>query len=145
MTTVVYYNHHETNLNSTALSDIYYDSISCDLYVEFHSGTIAGYANVAQFSYDLFINASSIGKWYSANLKNNYAGINGDVELKERPWQDSDVFTNRKFSVYVSVDGTLRFEIDAAGYDDAVEEVHKLLDKARVVGAYKVTSVRRNP
>lgn len=157
MTSVVYYNNHEA-VDSTAISDIYFDSFAEEMYVQFHNGTIAGYGDVDYNTYEEFIEANSIGRHYAGYIKGVYPGINGDVDLRERlmfsvgrPGIDYDPIepeetspTPKSFKVMVEITGELTFTVEADGFSHAESRVRDLINKSLVSGAYDVRSVTDN-
>lgn len=83
--TVVEYTYHNDSVDSTAISQIWYNTNTKALFVEFQdSGTIAGYSNVPAEVVDELLDSSSIGRYYTQNIKNKYHGINTeDIEFRE--------------------------------------------------------------
>lgn len=85
---VVEYTYHNPNVNSSALSEIWYSSTSRELFVRFRdSGTIAGYADVSPVALDKLMQASSKGSHFSKYIKGaGYKGINSDnVQFRSAP------------------------------------------------------------
>lgn len=59
---------------SSNIASVGYDSNSETLEIEFLTGgTIYQYYNVPDVEYDRLINANSVGKYFSDNIKNTYA------------------------------------------------------------------------
>lgn len=59
-------------VNSSNLVSVGYDPSSETLEVEFKGG-VYEYYNVPQFMYDRLMEAGSIGTFFNAEIKNNYA------------------------------------------------------------------------
>ena len=58
---------------SSNLKSIGYDSASCILEIEFHSGGIYQYLQVSHSVYTDLIEASSLGKFFAYEIKPNFA------------------------------------------------------------------------
>jgi len=113
-TETVYYDSY-AEVDSSALSHVYHDSLTNTLYVQFRTGTIAGYANVPQVTYDDLVNASSVGSFYVHKIKSYFNGVNGDVNLVERPRQNKVPTPGSvRFEVVISIDGDLKLQVTAA-------------------------------
>lgn len=84
-------------VNSSNLNCLFYDRETLHLYVEFKSGSIAGYRNVPVAEFESLALANSVGKYYNAYIKApkigqpRYPTLNGDVELVKRPDKPVDV------------------------------------------------------
>lgn len=59
-------------VNSSNLASVGFDSNSNTLEIEFNSGSIYQYFNVPESEYRNLMNATSHGKYFSANIKNDY-------------------------------------------------------------------------
>lgn len=59
-------------VKSSAISNIGYDSDTKQMKITFKQGNTYDYCNVPQNIFDEFLNASSIGVYYSAHIKDNY-------------------------------------------------------------------------
>jgi hypothetical protein len=89
---VVYFTYINDDLHSTALECIWYDVFSKRLFVEFPSGSVAGYANVPVRAVEELETAKSVGSHYSRNIKPIYHGVNSNVDLKafnESVWSNT--------------------------------------------------------
>lgn len=60
-------------VSSSHLASIGYNSDSETLEVEFSSGRVYEYYNVPQFMYERLMEASSIGAFFNAEIRNGYA------------------------------------------------------------------------
>lgn len=60
------------SVNSSNLASIGYDSNSNILEIEFNSGGIYEYYNVPESEYRNLMNADSHGKYFAANIRDNY-------------------------------------------------------------------------
>jgi len=60
------------SVSSTDLSSIGYDLESKTLEIEFKSGGIYQYFNVPEYVYEALLNASSHGKYFNQNIKEQY-------------------------------------------------------------------------
>lgn len=58
---------------SSSIMSVGYDSTSETLEVEFRESGVYQYYNVPQFMYDRMLEASSIGAFFNAEIKNSYA------------------------------------------------------------------------
>lgn len=61
-----------TNVSSSNLSSIGYNSDSRTLEIEFHSGGVYEYYHVPESVYTNLMNANSHGIYFNANIKKNY-------------------------------------------------------------------------
>ena len=61
-----------TQVNSSNLKSVTHDSTSNNLDIEFHSGDTYRYFNVPEAEYYNLINATSVGKYHAAYIKNSY-------------------------------------------------------------------------
>lgn len=59
-------------VNSSAISQITYRPKTQVMYVHMVSGEHIAYENVPEEEYERFVNASSIGKYFNANIRSNY-------------------------------------------------------------------------
>lgn len=139
MTKTVEYTHHQT-VNSSALTDAWYNEDTTELYVKFkNSGTIAGYGGVPRWEFDDLVTAYSVGAAYS-HLKNHggYRTLNGNVKLVAKT-VPAPVATASSVVVRVEVSGTLDF-ISKPGTDATawLSEVTRLLNEVVVDGNFKV-------
>lgn len=81
----VFYTEHHTDLNSSALSDIWYDDIEWKLFVRFHNGAVAGYQNVPESVVEIFTTAPSVGRYYNESILGKFDGVDTkDIEFVER-------------------------------------------------------------
>jgi hypothetical protein len=60
-------------VSSSHLASIAYNPDSETLEVEFSSGRVYEYYNVPQFMYERLMEASSIGSFFNAEIRNGYA------------------------------------------------------------------------
>lgn len=61
-----------TPVNSTDVAEIGYDSNSMTLEIVFHSGGVYQYFDVPESEYRGLMQAGSKGKYFHANIKDNY-------------------------------------------------------------------------
>lgn len=59
-------------VNSSMISYIEYDEEDFTLFVEFKSGVEFKYENVSKETYNDLICASSVGRYFAKNIKDNY-------------------------------------------------------------------------
>lgn len=62
-------------VNSSSISHIGYDPKSKQLTVRFHNGSDYTYSGVSAEEHQALLNANSIGKHFSANIRTKYKGI----------------------------------------------------------------------
>lgn len=60
------------SVSSSNIRAIGYDSSTSTLEVEFTTGSIYQYHDVPQSEFDAMLNAESKGRYFSANIRNNY-------------------------------------------------------------------------
>lgn len=60
------------SVNSSDLKSVGYDEETQTLEIEFRSGAIYEYYNVPQNIYDGLMSASSYGKYFNQNIRDNY-------------------------------------------------------------------------
>ena len=60
------------SVSSSNISSIGYDSESCTLEIEFHSGGVYQYFDVPQSVYDALMSASSHGSFFHGNVRDKY-------------------------------------------------------------------------
>jgi hypothetical protein len=60
-------------VNSSNLVSVGYNPVSETLEVEFKNSGVYEYYNVPQFMYDRLMQAGSMGSFFNAEIKNNYA------------------------------------------------------------------------
>lgn len=122
MSNVVEVDEHVLVSNSSNLSQVWYDRQGKRLFVEFHNGSIAGYSQVPEGTWENFKTHIirpdlSAGQYYNAVLrgKKDYPGINtDDIEFVHRPKVSKSRFT---------VTGNVRISLDleAASLDEAIK------------------------
>lgn len=61
------------SVQSTMIASIGYESATSTLEVEFNNGPVWQYFDVPESVYYEFLNASSIGKYFHANIKGQYS------------------------------------------------------------------------
>lgn len=75
------------DFDSSNIDILGYDRESETLYVEFHSsGTVYSYAGVKESTFDMLVNADSVGSFYARHIKGTYTGdIEGEgfITLRE--------------------------------------------------------------
>lgn len=75
------------DFNSSNIDIVGYDAKSETLYVEFHSsGTVYSYAGVKESTFDMLVNADSVGSFYARHIKGTYDGEvagEGVITLRE--------------------------------------------------------------
>lgn len=75
------------DFTSSNIDILGYDAESETLYVEFHSSpTVYSYSGVKESTYDMLVNADSVGSFYARHIKGTYDGeIEGEgvIELRE--------------------------------------------------------------
>lgn len=75
------------DFHSSNIDILGYDRESETLYVEFHSsGTVYSYAGVKESTFDMLVNADSVGSFYARHIKGTYTGdIEGEgfITLRE--------------------------------------------------------------
>lgn len=78
---------HGDDFDSSNIDLLGYDRESETLYVEFHgSGTVYSYAGVKESTFDMLVNADSVGSFYARHIKGTYTGdIEGEgfITLRE--------------------------------------------------------------
>lgn len=60
------------SVDSSNLASVGYDSGNKILEIEFNSGSIYEYYNVPEYEYQNLMNADSHGKYFIANIRNDY-------------------------------------------------------------------------
>ncbi len=60
------------NVSSSNLASIGYDSENEILEIEFNHGGVYQYSDVPKSEYEALMNADSQGKYFSANIRNDY-------------------------------------------------------------------------
>jgi hypothetical protein len=131
---------------SEVIEEVFYVDDRKELYVKLHTGVVAGYSNVPDWSYEGFKDAESAGRYWNWDIKGKYGTINGDVNFIpfEKPAAVSAKTGNQSFSVVVQIDGTLKFDIDAEDVGAAVAKVSELVDKTLYDGTYFTKEVKFN-
>lgn len=143
MSRTVYYTDHFTDLISSVVSEVFYDSNRGELFVVLNSGVIAGYSGVSKTVFGNFHNAASRGSFWNHEVKNRYGTLNGDVNFA--PFEPASEGTKTaNFTVVVNVNGDLKFDLDASDVQSAVDKVKDLLDKSVVDGVFFVKEVKFN-
>ena len=61
-----------TNVTSSNIVSVGYNDETSELLVTFHSGKQYAYSGVAEEKYREMIEAESVGKYFTQNIKNNY-------------------------------------------------------------------------
>lgn len=79
MTKTVYYTHKFDSPESKAISGAWYNADSRELWVDFYTGSRAGYKNVYPYTWTDFVNAESKGGFLASRIKGYFDGISGDV------------------------------------------------------------------
>ena len=142
MTTVLYTNSYEFN-DSSVIRAIFYRRNSEELYVVLHSGTVAGYANVPPSVFSSFVMARSAGEYWNNEVKPHYTGISGDVVFAPAD-QQQEAGGKQNFSVLVTVNGDLKFDLPAENIQTAFDKVNELVGKTVVDGTYFIKGVNVN-
>jgi len=62
-------------VSSSNLQSVGFDPDSSTLEIEFKGGAVYQYQGVPQAEFDAFMNASSLGKYFHANIKDRYATV----------------------------------------------------------------------
>lgn len=85
------------DFDSSNIDILGYDRESETLYVEFHSsGTVYSYAGVKESTFDMLVNADSVGSFYARHIKGTYTGdIEGEGFITLR--EDDPVQPERKW------------------------------------------------
>lgn len=133
---------------SSVIEKVFYDKNRNEMFVKLHSGIVAGYSNVALSAFDDFAASESAGQFWNWYIKNHYGTLNGDVYFipRSEPSGKHD-FTNagnKNFSVTVTVNGDLKFDLDAGDVVEATKRVYELIEKSVVDGTYFVKEVKVN-
>lgn len=78
------------DFKSSNIDILGYDRESETLYVEFHSsGTVYSYAGVKESTFDMLVNADSVGSFYARHIKGTYTGdIAGEDVITLREEED---------------------------------------------------------
>lgn len=133
---------HEGAVDSSAIHQYWWDSETGDFFVEFPSGQVAGYKDVAHTTFDNFVNADSKGRFYATFIKPFFKGQNGDVDLIRRKTEP----VNPAISVgkyEVTFVATMTAGVDAVSVEDAVEKL-KAMAKQNGVEDLQIKSVTLN-
>lgn len=138
-------------VTSSALQHVWYNRNTEELYVQFHRGNIAGYSRVPVEKFNALTDSYSVGSYYTANIKDKYSGLSGDVQLvkaAEPLSANSTPGTLAKGSqvfVVVEVNGTLKFDgMPGVPADRVIVEVQNYLDAILEDGTFKVRQVIQN-
>lgn len=134
MQTFEYTNHEHFN-NSSALRQAWYNSQTKELVVEFHTGTLAGYKDFAETSYDHFINSFSVGQYYAYNIRNNFSGFSiekwTDFVYVSPPSENViEKTANKEFKIVATVSSEVTTTVSAADLTSALAEFQKIIDAA---------------
>jgi hypothetical protein len=79
MTKTVYYTHKFESPESEAIAGAWYNADSRELWVDFKTGSRAGYKGVHNYIWNQFNTADSKGGFFASKIRGYYAGISGDV------------------------------------------------------------------
>lgn len=146
MTRTVEYTHHfQPAKYSEVVKEVFYNANSKELYVVLHSGTIAGYHGVWEDEYNGFCTSASAGQYWNWYIKGKYNTLSGDVNFVPYEETSSDaVMKNpeKTFNVTVAVNGELRFTVYNSDIVSATKNVHELIEKSFVSGAFYVKEVK---
>lgn len=139
MTKTVYYTHKFESPESKAISGAWYNADSKELWVDFYTGSRAGYKNVYPYTWTDFVNAESKGGFLASRIKGYFDGISGDVtfvpgytdtamSIPSTPEPSVPVETRAtsEFKVKFSVRSEGVFSVDAT----STEEALRLLSQA---------------
>lgn len=138
-------------VDSSNLSEVFYDDGDKTMYVKFHSGSIAGYRDVPYTDFRQLASAVSPGRYYNSFVKGKFRGLNGDVWLAKRPTQQPTT-TNTGIVAYketsplqkyeVEIETVLRrtIKVDASSFDSAAS---KAVGTLSTTADTKVLSVKR--
>ena len=106
------------DLESSVIRKVAYFSTTNTLRIIFKSDRVYDYYNVSKETFESFVNSRSIGRYYNANIKQNYAseyaGMYDDIDPMEIP-ENKKRFQREKHQV-----GFFRFKVTAGepwGYD----------------------------
>lgn len=139
MTKTVYYTHKFESPESEAIAGAWYNADSRELWVDFKTGSRAGYKGVHNYIWNQFNNADSKGGFFASKIRGYYAGISGDVtfvpgyddtatSIPSTPESPAPVETRAtsEFKVKFSVRSEGVFSVDAT----STEEALRLLSQA---------------
>lgn len=154
----VYFTHFFYPYQSEVIFGVFYDEKHKELYVRLRDGTVCGYGGIDLLEYERFSRASSAGRHWNSFIKGNpaYHTLSGDVLFtkadrrveKAEPAVESNDDTEqaggKSFTVLVHVEGDLKFDIDAEDLLSATKNVHDLVSKSVVEGAFFVKEVKAN-
>jgi len=140
MTKAITNNFEHAEVNSSAATEMYFVAYPGakygDLYVRYTGGTgLAGYSGVPRVCWgDLLSGHYSVGRYLNRYIKNQYTGISGDVVFTAPAEEVAKPVLEQgnKVSVYVRVDGTLRFDFDGVEVNEALVQVNQMLNKSLV-------------
>lgn len=79
MTKTVYYTHKFESPESSAIAGGWYNCDTRELWVDFHTGSTAGYKGVPNYVWNQFSKSPSKGRYYSQAVRDHFDGISGDV------------------------------------------------------------------
>lgn len=143
-----------TNLDSTSLEKVWYDSVDEVLVVQFRNGNRAGYAGVPPETYQGLVTTNSAGRFYNWYVKGQYRGINTDADLvlretevkEEAPVsfpEAKDVTTAERVSLVEtgSAEGPLNYEVTLLVNGESVLDALSVLPEGWVDAVVSVREV----
>lgn len=164
MTKPVAYTDYADFSGSSALSEGYYDALNRELYIAFHSGTLAGYSNVPPHVWQELTTSPSAGKYYTYNIRNHFKGVDtndvyflGNNALATGTYQTQAGFVDGNTAspvaaksdktsawvVRVNVTGTLEVPVDAPDFNAAAAAAEKVVSQMLVDGASYIEGVNK--
>ena len=148
-----YYTNYLTNITSTALSALYYDSSTNRLVVEFHNGNRAGYKDFPYAKFVEFVYADSKGRFYNNNVLHKHDGFEVPEILARRVYDDTaqsipsdneEKSAGRHVEVTVEISGTLVLNLGDVLAEQALRSVQEMFGKNNFDGTLKVRSVTQH-
>jgi hypothetical protein len=149
LNSIEYTHYSHTGEFSSALDNIWYDVPTNRLWVQFHSGQIAGYRGVDEETYRELRDASSVGYYYVQNIKPYFTGISVEQisQFVKRTAEEKceDVAVAKPvYTVSVEVAGPIKLVVPAESIEEAAKYVFNLFAESPEVVNITIKSVVRN-
>jgi len=132
---------------STAVLGAWYNSDYHNLVVQLVGGNYYGYTEVPPGTWNEFVNSSSLGSFYTREIKKHYRPftVDYDVELVERqpaPEPEPVAVTNSTIKIRATVSGTIEYTVpQGQSREKAIEDLNLWLSKTVTDGELKIKEI----
>lgn len=122
---VVEFSHHMDKTEcheSSIIEEVWYSQQAQELYIKLRTmDTVIGYGHVSYYVFNTFQNSNSLGSYYNY-IKNNFPGVDGNVELIHY----AEAFSRRATAALYREPDKFTFTVVSEVEASSVEEVEEM-------------------